>query len=51
MHNACGWLEVTMQDKRVEIGAVGPYDRPKVIIDTNLREEVGVGKRLKHRTA
>jgi hypothetical protein len=39
-----------MQDKRVEIGAVGPYDRSKLIIDTNLCEEVGVAKRLEDRT-
>jgi hypothetical protein len=39
-----------MQDKRVEIGAVGPYDSSEFIIDTNLREEVGIGKWLEYRT-
>lgn len=39
-----------MQHEWVEIGAVGPYNRSKLIIDMNLREEVRVGKWLKHRT-
>lgn len=40
-----------MQDKRVEVGAVGPYDRPKLIIDANLREELGVAEGLEHVTS
>ncbi len=50
MRQARGRLEVAMQDKRVEIGAIRPYDCPELIIDTNLCEESGVGKRLEHGT-
>jgi hypothetical protein len=51
MRDARGWLEVAMQDKRVKISAIGPYDRSKLIIDTNLCEEVRVSKGLEHRPA
>lgn len=50
MRQARGWLEVAVQDKRIEIGAVGPRDRPQLIIHTNLFEEAWVGKRLEHGT-
>jgi hypothetical protein len=47
---ARGRLEVAVQDKRIEISAVGPHDRPQLIIHTNLREEARVGKGLEHGT-
>jgi hypothetical protein len=42
MCQARGRLEVAVQDKRIEVGTVGPYDRSKLIINTNLREEAWV---------
>jgi hypothetical protein len=50
MRQARGRLEVAVQDKRIEVGAVGPHDRPQLIIHTNLREEARVSKRLEHGT-
>lgn len=50
MCEARGGLEVAVQHERVEVGAVGPYHRSKLIVHVNLREEVGVGERRKHRT-
>jgi hypothetical protein len=50
MCQARGRLEVAVQHKRVEVGAVRPHDRPQLIIHTNLREEAGVGKGLEHGT-
>ena len=50
MRQARGRLEVAVQDKRIEVSAVGPHNRPQLIIDTNLREEAWVGKRLEHGT-
>lgn len=40
-----------MQYKGVEVGAVGPYDCPQLVVHANLRKKVGVGKWLKHRSA
>ncbi|HEY1834280.1 MAG TPA: hypothetical protein VGG08_07580 [Solirubrobacteraceae bacterium] len=51
MREARRRLEVAVQDKRVEVGAIGPYHRPKLIINTNLREKLGVGEGIEHRTA
>jgi hypothetical protein len=45
-----GRLEVAVQGKRVEVGAVGPNDRSEIIVHPNLRKEVGVGKRLEYGT-
>lgn len=50
MRQARGRREVAVQDKRIEVGAVGPHDRPQLIIHTNLREKARVGKRLEHGT-
>ncbi len=50
MCQARGRLEVAVQDKRIEVGAVGPRDCPQLIVQTNLREEAWVGKRLEHGT-
>jgi hypothetical protein len=50
MREARSRLEVAMQDERVEVGAIGPYDRSELIVHPNLRKEIGVGKRLEHRT-
>ena len=41
--------EVAVQHERVEVGAVGPYDRPQLVVYANLGEVVGVGERLEHR--
>jgi hypothetical protein len=49
MRQARGRFEVAVQDERVEVGAVGPYDRPQLVIHANLREVVGVDKWLEHR--
>lgn len=46
MRQARGGLEVAVQHERVEVGAVGPYDRSQLVVAANLREEAGVGKRL-----
>jgi hypothetical protein len=35
-------LEITVQDERVEVRAVGPDDGAHLVVDTNLREELGV---------
>jgi hypothetical protein len=43
MRQARGRLEVAVQDKRIEVDAVGPHDRPQFIIHTNLREEARSG--------
>lgn len=50
MRQARGRLKVAVQDKRIEVGAVGPHDRPQLIIHTSLREEAWVAERLEHGT-
>ena len=44
------WLEITVQDKRIEIGAVGPCHGAKLFVDAHLGEEIGISQRLEHRT-
>jgi hypothetical protein len=51
MREARGRLEIAVQDKRVKVGAVGPYDRSQLVVHANLRKEVWVRKGLEHRTA
>lgn len=51
MGEARGRLEVPVQHKGVEVCAVGPYDRPQLVVHANLREEVRVGEWLEHRPA
>jgi hypothetical protein len=43
MREARGRLEVAVQNERVEVGAVGPYDRSELIVHPSWRKEVGVG--------
>ncbi len=50
MRQARGRLEVAVQDKRIEVRAIGPHNRPQLTIHTNLREKAWVSKRLKHGT-
>ncbi|MDQ1490675.1 MAG: hypothetical protein QOJ23_3189 [Actinomycetota bacterium] len=42
------WLEVSVQDQRIEIKAVGPHDG--AMVDGNLSEEGGILQRLKNWT-
>lgn len=48
MSEARGRLEVSMQYKRVEVGAVGPHDGSQLVVHAYLVEEVRIGKRLEH---
>ncbi len=51
MREARGRLEIAVQHKRIEVGAIGPYDRAELIIHTDLGKELGVCQGLEHRTA
>ena len=51
MRKARRRLEVSVQDEGVEVGAVWPYDRAQLVIDSHLSKEVGVGKRLEYGAA
>jgi hypothetical protein len=48
MHEPWGRLEIAMQHKRVEVSAVGPYNRAELIVHANPGKELGVCKRLEH---
>jgi hypothetical protein len=48
MNEARGRLKIAVQDKGIEVRAVGPHDGPEFVVHANLRKEVGVGKRLEH---
>lgn len=50
VHEARRRLEVAVQDKRVEVCAVWPYDGSELVVHLNLRKEVGIGKGLEHKT-
>ena len=49
MNEVGGRLEVAVQHEGVEVRSVGPDNGPKIVVHTNLRKEVGVGKWLEHR--
>ena len=51
MREARGWLEVPVEYQRVKVRTVGPHDSPQPVVHADLREEVGVSKRLEHRAA
>lgn len=48
MRKARSRLEIAVQDERIEIGAVGPYNGPQLIVDTSQCEVIRVGERLEH---
>jgi hypothetical protein len=37
-----------VQHEGVEVGSVGPYDGPQLVVHVDLREEVGVGEWLEY---
>jgi hypothetical protein len=49
MDEPWGWLEVAVQHKGVEVGTVGPYDGPQLVVYPDLRKVLWVGEWLKHR--
>jgi len=46
-----GWREVAVEHQRVEVGTVGPDNRPQVIVHTHERKKVGVREWFEHRPA
>jgi hypothetical protein len=45
------WVEVAVEDVWVHVGPVWPHDRPQLLVDMHLGEQLGIlAKRLEHRT-